>query len=132
MRCGGGINHRFGLYDAILIKDNHVAAAGGVAEAIRAARRGAGHMVKIEVEVDTLEQLDIALAEKADVVLLDNMDVAILREAVRRVNGRAVMEASGSITKTTAPAIAETGVDFLSAGWITHSAPCLDLGLDFL
>ena len=132
VRCGGGLNHRFGLYDAILIKDNHIAAAGGVAPAIRAARQNAGHMVKIEVEVDTLEQLDVALAEKADVVLLDNMDAATLREAVRRVNGRAITEASGSITKATAPALAEAGVDLLSAGWITHSATCLDLGLDFI
>jgi nicotinate-nucleotide pyrophosphorylase (carboxylating) len=132
VRCGGGMNHRFGLYDAILIKDNHIAATGGVAQAIRAARAHAGHMVKIEVEVDTLDQLDIALAEKADVVLLDNMAPAQLREAVRRVAGRAVTEASGSITKATAPAIAEAGVDLLSAGWITHSAPCLDLGLDFI
>jgi nicotinate-nucleotide pyrophosphorylase (carboxylating) len=132
VRCGGGMNHRFGLYDAILIKDNHIAAAGGVAEAIAAARMGGGHMVKIEVEVDTLAQLDIALAAKADVVLLDNMDAATLREAVRRVDGRAITEASGSITKATAPALAEAGVDLMSAGWITHSAPCLDIGLDFL
>lgn len=132
VRCGGGMNHRFGLYDAILIKDNHIAAAGGVTESIAAARKGAGHMVKIEVEVDTLDQLDLALAAKADVVLLDNMDPDTLKEAVRRVAGRAITEASGSITKATAPAIAEAGVDLLSAGWITHSAPCLDVGLDFL
>ena len=132
VRCGGGLNHRFGLYDAILIKDNHIAAAGGVAQAIRAARKTAGHMAKIEVEVDTLDQLDVALGEKADVVLLDNMGPDVLREAVRRVDGRAITEASGSITKATAPALAEAGVDLLSAGWITHSAACLDLGLDFL
>ena len=103
VRCGGGMNHRFGLYDAILIKDNHIAAAGGVTQAITAARQGAGHMVKIEVEVDTLDQLDVALGAKADVVLLDNMDPATLKEAVARVAGRAVTEASGSITKATAP-----------------------------
>jgi nicotinate-nucleotide pyrophosphorylase (carboxylating) len=132
VRCGGGMNHRFGLYDAILIKDNHIAAAGSVTAAIAAARTGAGHMVKIEVEVDTLPQLDEALEAGADVVLLDNMGPADLRDAVRRVAGRAVTEASGSITRATAPAIAESGVDLLSAGWITHSAPCLDVGLDFL
>jgi nicotinate-nucleotide pyrophosphorylase (carboxylating) len=132
VRCGGGVNHRFGLYDAVLIKDNHIVAAGGVAEAIAAARAGAGHMVKIEVEVDTLAQLDVALAARADVILLDNMDAATLREAVGRVAGRAVTEASGSITKATAPALAEAGVDLLSSGAITHSAACLDVGLDFL
>ena len=131
VRCGGGVNHRFGLYDAVLIKDNHIAAVGGVAAAVKAARTGAGHMVKIEVEVDTLDQLDEAVAAGADVILLDNMDLPTLREAVKRVNGRAVTEASGSITKATAPAIAETGVDLMSVGWITHSAPSLDLGLNF-
>jgi len=131
VRCGGGVNHRFGLYDAILIKDNHITAAGGVAQALNAARTSTGGKVKIEIEVDTLAQLDEVLAVGADVVLLDNMDPATLREAVRKVNGRCATEASGSITKATAPAIAESGVDFLSAGWITHSAPGLDLGLDF-
>jgi nicotinate-nucleotide pyrophosphorylase (carboxylating) len=132
VRCGGGINHRFGLFDAILIKDNHIAAAGSVAQAVAAARARAGHMVKIEVEVDTLVQLEEALTAGVDVLLLDNMSPAQLREAVARVNGRAVTEASGTITALTARAIAETGVDLMSAGWITHSAPCLDLGLDFL
>lgn len=132
VRCGGGVNHRFGLYDAILIKDNHIAAAGGVAAAINAARKSAGHMVKIEVEVDTLAQLDQALGAKADVVLLDNMTPAQLKEAVGKVAGRAVTEASGSVTRATAPAIAEAGVDLISVGWITHSAPNLDVGLDFL
>jgi nicotinate-nucleotide pyrophosphorylase (carboxylating) len=131
VRCGGGVNHRFGLYDAILIKDNHIAAAGGVANALNAAHAASGGKVKIEIEVDTLAQLDEVLAVGTDVVLLDNMEPATLRDAVRKVNGRCVTEASGSITKATAAAIAESGVDFLSAGWITHSAPCLDLGLDF-
>jgi nicotinate-nucleotide pyrophosphorylase (carboxylating) len=131
VRCGGGVNHRFGLYDAVLIKDNHVAAAGGVARAVAAARQNAGHMVKIEVEVDTLDQLREALDAGADVVLLDNMTPVQLAEAVRIVGGRAVTEASGSITAATAKAVAESGVDLMSVGWITHSAPCLDLGLDF-
>jgi len=130
VRCGGGVNHRMGLYDQILIKDNHIAAAGGVAAAIRAAKLGP--KVKLEVEVDTLEQLDEALAEGVDQILLDNMNPAQLKEAVARVKRRAITEASGSITKASAPAIAESGVDLISVGWITHSAPCLDLGLDFL
>ncbi len=130
VRCGGGVNHRMGLYDQILIKDNHIAAAGGVAPAIRAAKLGP--KVKLIVEVDTLEQLDEALGEGVDQILLDNMTTAQLKEAVARVKGRALTEASGSITKATAPAIAESGVDLISLGWITHSAPCLDLGLDFL
>ena len=131
VRCGGGVNHRFGLYDAVLIKDNHIAAAGGVVQAVLAARQNAGHMVKIEVEVDTLTQLEEALSAGANVLLLDNMSPAQLKEAVRIVAGRAVTEASGSITKESAVAIAESGVDLMSVGWITHSAPCLDLGLDF-
>ncbi len=131
VRCGGAVNHRMGLYDQVLIKDNHIAAAGGVAAAIDAAKKAAPG-VKIEVEVDTLDQLDEALAVGVDQVLLDNMTPAQLKEAVARVAGRAVTEASGSITKATAPAIAESGVDLLSVGWITHSAPCLDLGLDFI
>ncbi len=130
VRCGGGVNHRFGLYDAILIKDNHIAAAGGVVNALKAAHASAPGK-KIEIEVDTLAQLDDVLAVGADVVLLDNMGPDVLREAVAKVKGRCVTEASGSITKATAVGIAEAGVDFLSAGWITHSAPCLDLGLDF-
>jgi nicotinate-nucleotide pyrophosphorylase (carboxylating) len=131
VRCGGGANHRMGLYDMVLIKDNHIAAAGGVAAAIRAAKRATTE-VKIEVEVDTLAQLDEALAEGVDQVLLDNMPPALMKEAVARVAGRAVTEASGSITKANAAAIAEAGVDLMSVGWITHSAPCLDLGLDFV
>ncbi len=131
VRCGGGVNHRFGLYDAILIKDNHIAIAGGVGAAVKAARAKAGHMVKIEVEVDTLAQLDEALAAGAHIVLLDNMDTAQLKDAVARTAGRAVTEASGSITAAKARAIAEAGVDLISVGWITHSAPSLDVGLDF-
>lgn len=131
VRCGGGVNHRMGLFDAILIKDNHIAAAGGVAAAIRAARKVVAKGIKFEVEVDTLEQLDEALAEGIDQVLLDNMSPAQLKQAVAMVDGRAITEASGSITAATAGAIAEAGVDLLSVGWITHSAPCLDLGLDF-
>ncbi|MBX3501531.1 MAG: carboxylating nicotinate-nucleotide diphosphorylase [Alphaproteobacteria bacterium] len=132
VRAGGGVNHRFGLDDAVLIKDNHVAAAGGVGNAIRGARDGVGHLVKIEVEVDSLEQLDEAMAVGVDAVLLDNMTPPMLAEAVRRVAGRAVTEASGRITPATAPAIAASGVDLISAGWLTHSAQVLDIGLDWL
>lgn len=131
VRAGGGVNHRFGLDDAVLIKDNHIAVAGGVRPAIARARAAVGHLVKIEVEVDTLGQLDEALAEGIDAVLLDNMTPDQLREAVRRVDGRAVTEASGRVTAETVPAIAAAGVDLISAGWITHSAPILDLGLDW-
>ena len=131
VRCGGGVNHRFGLYDAILIKDSHIAVAGGVSAAVEAAKTKAGHMVKIEVEVDTLAQLDEALTAGAHIVLLDNMDPVQLKEAVARTAGRAVTEASGSITVDKARAVAEVGVDLISVGWITHSAPCLDVGLDF-
>lgn len=131
VRAGGGVNHRFGLDDAVLIKDNHVAAAGGVAPAIRAARAGVGHLVKIEVEVDSLDQLDEALGEGTDAVLLDNMGPEMLAEAVRRIAGRAIAEASGRITPATAGAIAASGVDLISAGWLTHSAQVLDIGLDW-
>jgi nicotinate-nucleotide pyrophosphorylase (carboxylating) len=130
VRMGGGANHRFGLDDAMLIKDNHVAMAGGVAQALRRAKAAAGHLVKIELEVDTLDQLTEALDEGVDAVLLDNMDPPTLRRAVAMVDGRAVTEASGRITRETAPAIAASGVDLISSGWITHSAPILDLGLD--
>jgi nicotinate-nucleotide pyrophosphorylase (carboxylating) len=132
VRVGGGGNHRFGLDDAILVKDNHVALAGGVRSAVERARLGAGHMVKIELEVDTLEQLEEALALGVDAVLLDNMTLEQLRRAVTMVAGRATTEASGRITPTTAPEIAATGVDLISIGWITHSAPILDIGLDYL
>jgi nicotinate-nucleotide pyrophosphorylase (carboxylating) len=131
IRAGGGANHRFGLDDAVLIKDNHIAIAGSVATAIERARSGVGHLVKIEVEVDTLAQLEQALAVGVDAVLLDNMNLAQLRQAVEMVAGRAVTEASGRVTPETAPAIAATGVDLISIGWLTHSAPVLDIGLDF-
>ncbi len=131
VRAGGGANHRFGLDDAILIKDNHIAIAGGVAEAMTRARSHAGHLLKIEIEVDTLQQLEEALHYRPDAVLLDNMKPPMLREAVKLIDGRAIAEASGRINAETAPAIAETGVDLISAGWLTHSAKVLDIGLDF-
>ncbi|RMF03346.1 MAG: carboxylating nicotinate-nucleotide diphosphorylase, partial [Alphaproteobacteria bacterium] len=131
VRAGGGVNHRFGLYDAVLIKDNHILAAGGVAAAIEGARDAAGHMVRIEVEVDTLDQLKEALAHDIDAVLLDNMDLPTLAEAVRMAKGRAITEASGGVTLETVRGIAETGVDLISSGALTHSSPALDLGLDF-
>ena len=128
--CGGGFNHRFGLDDAILIKDNHIAVAGGIIPALRAVKAAIGHLVKIEIEVDTLDQLDEVLAEGADVVLLDNMTPARLREAVARVKGRLLTEASGGVTLETVAAIAESGVDMISVGALTHSAQVLDVGLD--
>jgi nicotinate-nucleotide pyrophosphorylase (carboxylating) len=131
VRAGGGVNHRFGLYDAALIKDNHIAAAGGVAAAVAAMRRRGGHMVMIEVEVDDLDQLDEALALGVDAILLDNMDLASLRAAVARTKGRALLEASGGVTLDSVRSIAETGVDLISSGALTHSARCLDLGLDW-
>ncbi|MDB5422602.1 MAG: nadC [Phenylobacterium sp.] len=130
VRCGGGVNHRFGLDDAILIKDNHIAACGSVAEAVRLARAAAGHMTKVEVEIDSLAQLDDALTHRPDVVMLDNFSLEDLAEAVRRVAGRAVVEASGGVTLETVAAIAATGVDMISVGALTHSASVLDIGLD--
>ena len=130
VRLGGGANHRFGLDDAMLIKDNHIALAGGVRAALERAQRHAGHLVKIELEVDTLNQLAEALEVGVDAVLLDNMTPETLRRAVAMVDGRAVTEASGRITPETAAFVAATGVDLISSGWITHSAPILDLGLD--
>ncbi len=134
VRAGGGANHRFGLDDAVLIKDNHVAAAGGVRAAIERARASVGHLVKVEVEVDTLQQLEevLAIERGADAVLLDNMSPEQLRQAVAMVHGRLITEASGRVTVASVPAIAATGVDLISAGWITHSAPVLDLGLDWI
>ncbi len=131
VRAGGGMNHRFALYDAVLIKDNHIAVAGSVRDAIRRARQGVGHLVKIEVEVDTLAQLRDVMDEGVDAVLLDNMTPEQLREAVGIVAGRAITEASGRINPQTAAAIAATGIDLISVGWLTHSAPVLDIGLDF-
>ena len=131
VRIGGGGNHRFGLDDAVLIKDNHVAVAGGVRPAVERAKAGVGHLVKIELEVDTLDQLEEALLLGVDAVLLDNMSPEMLTRAVAMVAGRAITEASGRVTPETAPAIAASGVDLISVGWLTHSAPVLDLGLDF-
>lgn len=130
VRAGGGFNHRFGLDDAVLIKDNHIAIAGDIRTAIERARASTGHLVKIEVEVDTLDQLAIALEHGVDAVLLDNMSLDELSRAVAMVNSRAITEASGRITPATAPAIASTGVDLISIGWLTHSAPTLDIGID--
>ncbi|MGH6847234.1 MAG: carboxylating nicotinate-nucleotide diphosphorylase [Methylocella sp.] len=131
VRAGGGANHRFGLDDAILIKDNHIAIAGGIAQALRRARAAAGHLVKIEVEIDNLDQLKEALGEGADAVLLDNMSLDRLAKAVAIVDGRAMTEASGRVSPESAPALAAIGVDLISVGWLTHSAPVLDIGLDF-
>ena len=130
VRAGGGANHRFGLDDAVLIKDNHVAIAGGIRPAVERARQAVGHLVKIEVEVDNLDQLDEVLPLSVDAVLLDNMTPEVLAQGVAQVNGRAITEASGRITPETAPAIARTGVDLISIGWLTHSAAVLDIGLD--
>jgi nicotinate-nucleotide pyrophosphorylase (carboxylating) len=131
VRAGGGGNHRWGLDDAMLIKDNHIAAAGGIGPVLARARAHAGPMMKIEIEVDTLDQLaQVLAAGGADNVLLDNMNPETLRAAVAMNAGQLALEASGRITLETAPAIAETGVDYLSAGWLTHSARILDLGLD--
>jgi nicotinate-nucleotide pyrophosphorylase (carboxylating) len=131
VRAGGGSNHRFGLDDAVLIKDNHVAIAGGVGAAIERARANVGHLVKIEVEVDTLDQLEQALCHRVDAVMLDNMTSEELRQAVAMVGDRAITEASGRINAATVASVAATGVDLISVGWLTHSAPTLDIGLDF-
>jgi nicotinate-nucleotide pyrophosphorylase (carboxylating) len=131
VRCGGGVNHRFGLFDAILIKDNHIVASGGVGAALERARAHAGHMVKVEIEVTNLDEIDEALQLDPDALLLDNMDVSALRAAVKEVAGRVVTEASGGVNLDTVRAIAETGVDLISVGALTHSAPVLDIGLDF-
>ena len=131
VRCGGGFNHRFGLDDAVLVKDNHIAAAGGIAPALSRLRGALGHMVRIEIEVDTLAQLEEVLALGVDTVLLDNMPPDMLRQAVALAKGRATLEASGNVTLATVRAIAESGVDYISSGAITHSAPNLDIGLDF-
>lgn len=131
VRCGGGFNHRFGLDDAMLIKDNHIAVAGGVRAVLKRARENAGHLVKIEIEVDTLDQLaEVLDTGLAEVVLLDNMSIADMRKAVAMANGRVVLEASGGITLETIAEVASTGVDYASSGWITHSAPSLDVALD--
>lgn len=130
VRAGGGSNHRFGVDDAVLVKDNHVAAAGGVGEAVRRARAYVGHLVKVQAEVDEPSQIDDALDAGADALLLDNFSPDQLALAVKHVGGRAITEASGTITPATAPAVAASGVDLLSVGWLTHSAPTLDVALD--
>ena len=130
VRCGGGLSHRYGLDDAILIKDNHIAVCGGVAEALRRAKAACGHLMKIEVEVDSLAQLEEALPFTPDVVMLDNFSLDDLRTAVSLAHGKAVLEASGGVSLDTVRAIAETGVDVISVGALTHSAPALDVGLD--
>jgi nicotinate-nucleotide pyrophosphorylase (carboxylating) len=131
VRCGGGVNHRYGLDDAVLIKDNHIAVAGGVRQALEKARAAVGHLVKVEIEVDSLAQLKEVLASgKADVVLLDNMDTKMLAEAVKLADGKLKTEASGGVTLETVAAIAATGVDLISSGALTHSAPSLDVALD--
>jgi nicotinate-nucleotide pyrophosphorylase (carboxylating) len=131
VRMGGGVNHRFGLFDAVLIKDNHIAAAGSIGAAIEAARATVGHLIKIEVEVDTLAQLEEALRFPIDAVLLDNMDTDTLRQAIAMASGRVVLEASGGVSLATVRAIAETGVNLISIGALTHSSPSLDVALDF-
>jgi len=131
VRCGGGFNHRFGLDDAVLIKDNHLLACGGIKPAVERVRAGLGHMTKIELEVDSLAQLEEALALGVDTILLDNMTPDDLRRAVAMTNGRAKLEASGNITLSTVRAVAECGVDYISSGAVTHSAPSLDVALDF-
>jgi len=131
VRCGGGFNHRFGLDDAVLIKDNHIAVAGGVKPVLERARAHVGHLVKIEIEVDTLDQLrDVLATGLADVVMLDNMDIPMLREAVKIANGRTVLEVSGGVTLSSIAEIAKTGVDYVSSGALTHSAPNFDVALD--
>ena len=130
VRMGGGRNHRVGLFDGVLIKDNHLRAAGGVGEAVRRARKAAHHLVKVEVEVQTLEEVEEAVAAGADVVLLDNMELDDIRQAVDLVSGRCEIEVSGGVTLETVRALAECGVDYISAGALTHSAPALDLSLE--
>jgi len=132
VKAGGGSNHRFGLDDAVLIKDNHIALAGGIRPAVERARAYVGHLVKIEVEVDSLDQLQEALDLGVAVVLLDNMSLDTLREAVRMAKGKALTEASGGITPEAAPAVAATGVNMISVGWLTHSSPALDVALDVI
>ena len=132
VRVGGGRNHRMGLDDAILIKDNHIAIAGSITQAIRDAKKFAGHLIPIEVEVDTIEQLKLVLAEGINLVLLDNMPPEVLKEAVQLCHGKCLTEASGGITPTTLKSVAATGVNFIAMGWLTHSVKSLDIGFDFI
>jgi nicotinate-nucleotide pyrophosphorylase (carboxylating) len=129
VRIGGGTNHRFGLYDGVLIKDNHIKAVGSIAKAIESARKKAHHLLKIEVETKTLDEVREALAAKADIILLDNMQLDMIREAVKLINGQASVEASGNVTFETIREIGETGVDFISSGSLTHSAPAADISM---
>tara|TARA_B100001094_G_C18094951_1_gene752515 strand:+ start:431 stop:1276 length:846 start_codon:yes stop_codon:yes gene_type:complete len=129
--CGGGYNHRFGLNDAVLVKDNHLVAAAGVVEAVKSLRAKISHVLKIEVEVDQIEQIEPIVTAGADIIMLDNMSPVMMKDAVALINGRALVEASGSINKDNILAVAESGVDVISVGWITHSAPSIDIGLDF-
>lgn len=130
VRMGGGYNHRFGLYDAVLIKDNHIVVAGSIKEAVAAVRRHVGHTTKIEVEVESLEQLNEALESRADIIMLDNMSVDIMKEAVKLAHGKAILEASGGVTEENIVEVAKTGVDYISIGGITHSIKALDISLD--
>jgi nicotinate-nucleotide pyrophosphorylase (carboxylating) len=129
VRVGGGQNHRFGLFDGVLIKDNHIKAAGGIARAVESARKSAHHLLKIEVETRTFDEVREALDVKADVIMLDNMPIEVMRDAVKMINGRALVEASGNVTLDTIRQIAETGVDFVSSGSLTHSAPAVDISM---
>jgi len=129
IRVGGGKNHRFGLFDGVLIKDNHIKAAGGIARAVESVRKSAHHLLKIEVETKTLDEVREALAVKADVIMLDNMPIDVMRDAVKMIDGRALVEASGNVTLDTIRQIAETGVDFISSGSLTHSAPAADISM---
>jgi nicotinate-nucleotide pyrophosphorylase (carboxylating) len=129
VRMGGGVNHRFGLYDGVLIKDNHIKAAGGITNAIKSARKQARNLFKIEVETKSLDDVREALAAKADIIMLDNMSLDMMREAVKLINDRAPVEASGNVTLETIRAVAETGVDFISSGTLTHSAPAVDISM---
>ncbi len=130
VRCGGGFNHRMGLYDGAMIKDNHIAALGSITKAVEAVRRYASHMTKIEVECESMEQVDEAVAARADVVMLDNMDPFLMREIVKKFKGRVLLEASGGISLDTVRGVAQTGVDLISVGQITHSAPALALHME--
>lgn len=129
VRMGGGTNHRFGLYDGVLIKDNHIKAGGSITKAIESARRNAHHLLKVEVETKTLDEVREALSAKADIIMLDNMPLDMIREAVKLINGQALVEASGNVTFETIRKIGETGVDFISSGSLTHSAPAADISM---
>lgn len=130
VRMGGAVNHRFGLYDAVLVKDNHLVAAGNLADAVKRLRERVGHLVKIEVEVDSLDQLDEALACQIDAILLDNMEESVIRKAVSKVAGRALIEVSGDVTRENVARLAQLGVDLISMGRLTHSAPALDVSME--